>query len=233
MADCEAMRLSTLTEDERKQRRRESAAKYREANREKCCEASKISQAKRADVKKAYDAKWKAENKDRIRATASAYYEAKKDVLNANTMKWREENREKFDAYQSGYRAENAKAEAERARKWRVANKEYAALYHKKYAEENRDKRAICQQNRRAKKLSNGGQLSRDLADRLMVAQRGKCACCRTDLKDSGFHLDHIMPLALGGPHEDQNIQLLCPTCNLSKHAKHPVEFMRQRGFLL
>lgn len=45
--------------------------------------------------------------------------------------------------------------------------------------------------------------------------------------------MDHIMPLALGGTNTDDNIQLLCPTCNRSKHAKHPVDFMQQRGFLL
>jgi len=41
------------------------------------------------------------------------------------------------------------------------------------------------------------------------------------------------MPLALGGANADDNIQLLRSTCNQQKHAKHPVDFMQQKGFLL
>ena len=41
------------------------------------------------------------------------------------------------------------------------------------------------------------------------------------------------MPIALGGKNVDDNVQLLCAACNLSKQAKHPVDFMQQRGFLL
>lgn len=42
-----------------------------------------------------------------------------------------------------------------------------------------------------------------------------------------------IVPLALGGTNTDGNMQLLRSTCNQKKHAKHPVDFMQQRGFLL
>ena len=47
------------------------------------------------------------------------------------------------------------------------------------------------------------------------------------------YHLDHINPLALGGSKTDEKIQLLRATCNLQKNAKHPVDFMQSRGFLL
>lgn len=35
------------------------------------------------------------------------------------------------------------------------------------------------------------------------------------------------------GTNTDDNIQLLRKLCNLQKSAKHPVDFMQQRGFLL
>ena len=75
--------------------------------------------------------------------------------------------------------------------------------------------------------------MSVGLAERLIGYQRGKCACgCKQQLGND-YHMDHIMPLALGGTNTDDNIQLLRPTCNLSKHDKHPVDFMKQRGYLL
>ena len=88
-------------------------------------------------------------------------------------------------------------------------------------------------QNRRAKKRGALGKLSIGLSEKLMTLQRGKCACCKTNLKISKHHLDHVMPLSRGGANEDTNIQLLCPPCNLKKHAKLPLDFMQSQGFLL
>lgn len=62
--------------------------------------------------------------------------------------------------------------------------------------------------------------------------QRWRCVVCRRDIKDK-YHLDHIYPLAKGGAHAEENLQLLCPSCNLKKSAKDPIEFMQSRGFLL
>jgi 5-methylcytosine-specific restriction endonuclease McrA len=45
--------------------------------------------------------------------------------------------------------------------------------------------------------------------------------------------MDHIVPLYLGGLNVDSNIQLLRAKCNLQKNKKHPVDFMRSKGFLL
>ena len=87
-------------------------------------------------------------------------------------------------------------------------------------------------QNRRARKIAVGGKLSKGLTEKLYKLQRGKCACCGKLLGDN-YHLDHRMPIALGGANEDWNIQLLRSTCNHEKHAKHPIDFMQERGYLL
>jgi len=47
------------------------------------------------------------------------------------------------------------------------------------------------------------------------------------------IEVDHIYPIALGGTNEGSNLQLLCRFCNRSKGAKHPVDYMQKRGFLL
>ncbi len=107
------------------------------------------------------------------------------------------------------------KANAKSA-KWRIAHPEIRRTYH---------------QNRRARKRASGGVISPDLAERLFKLQRGKCACCKQPLGND-YHLDHIMPLALGGTNTDDNIQLLRAKCNLQKSAKHPIDYMRENGFL-
>lgn len=76
-------------------------------------------------------------------------------------------------------------------------------------------------------------RLPRGTVQKIGALQRWRCAACRCDLRRSGYHMDHIMPLAKGGAHAPRNVQLLCPTCNVRKSAKHPVDFMQERGFLL
>lgn len=73
------------------------------------------------------------------------------------------------------------------------------------------------------------GVVSVNIEEILFQKQDGYCAynlLCHGDLYIDGFHLDHILPLALGGKHEDNNLQLTCPTCNLRKSKKHPVDFL-------
>lgn len=76
-------------------------------------------------------------------------------------------------------------------------------------------------------------RLPRGTVQRIGGLQRWKCAACRCDLRKSGYHMDHNMPLAKGGAHAPHNIQLLCPPCNVRKSAKHPIDFMQERGWLL
>ena len=61
-------------------------------------------------------------------------------------------------------------------------------------------------------------------ADVLTLArvQGHACRRCRRDLRVTGYHVDHVMPLAKGGRNDRSNIQLLCPRCNLRKAARMP-----------
>jgi 5-methylcytosine-specific restriction endonuclease McrA len=131
--------------------------------------------------------------------------------------------------------------------RWDVENKErlaeLKANWYKKNKQRLKEKRLLCIEeqrekwranthNKRARKRANGGVITPGIDKKLFSLQRGKCACCEKDIS-CGYHIDHIMPTALGGINGDKNLQLLCPQCNMKKGAKHPVDFMQSIGFLL
>ncbi|SEL31519.1 HNH endonuclease [Paenibacillus sp. OK003] len=54
---------------------------------------------------------------------------------------------------------------------------------------------------------------------------KGRCQECGKDVTgllnlENTFHIDHIVPLTMGGTNDPTNFQLLCDSCNLSKGAK-------------
>ena len=146
--------------------------------------------------------------------------------------KYDSKNREKKTAASKAWFVANPGKKKEYAARWYAANIEKHAEHHKKWRKDHPDARRIQRQTRRARKKSVGGTLSKNLVQTLLTLQKGKCACCGAELGDN-FHLDHIMPLALGGANEDWNMQLLTSRCNIQKSALHPVDFMQSRGFLI
>jgi len=227
------MPRNNLSPEERLELRRARQQRYREKNADRVRDAARISQRKRRqdpDVR-ARDKEYK--QADKYREKQRTYREENAEKLKEASIKWRDENREKFDAYQDQYRINNRARESSRVRKWESDNADHVKARRTAYDIRTSDQRRVREINRRAKKKASGGKISKELPDRLMRLQGGRCACCRTSLEESGYHLDHIVPLASGGAHADDNIQLLCPHCNISKSAKDPVEFMQSRGFLI
>lgn len=176
----------------------------------------------------AYNAAYYAANAEKI---AARYVTNRKQII-ASEAAYRAKNAEKIRARKAKYYTANAETINVRSAAWRAKNIEKIRAYRVANYATNAEMTRIRCQNRRARKRASGGKLSPGLSARLLKLQRGKCACCGLPLGDD-YHLDHIMPLALGGTNADDNIQLLRSKCNLQKNAKHPVDFMRQRGFLL
>lgn len=160
----------------------------------------------------AYCAAYRAANP----AYKATYYAANADKVRAPSSAWAKANPDKVRAANTAYRAANTEKVRATKAAYRSANPEAKRIY---------------DHNRIARKREAGGKLSKCLADKLFKLQRGKCACCKQPL-GTDYHLDHIMPIALGGTNTDDNIQLLRATCNRQKHAAHPVDFMQRRGFL-
>lgn len=160
----------------------------------------------------------RAENPERFREANRRWRAANVVVARAATRAWQAKNRDHIVAWRKQYRQKNLEAVRQRLLDWLAKNPDATRRHNA---------------NRRARARRTGGTLSPGLVPRLLKLQRGRCACGCGRLLGRDFHLDHIVPLARGGGNVDKNMQLLRRACNLFKHAKDPIDFMRQQGFLI
>jgi len=146
------------------------------------------------------------------------------------------ENKEKYKSYRAAYDVANADSVRISRRLRYLANPEKERARIAAWQDANPEKRLEIDRNRRARKAGSAGRhTAKDVHD-IFSLQRGLCANCMSPLLKSGknkFHADHVMPLALGGSNGKENLQCLCPSCNLRKHAKDPIAWAQENGRLL
>lgn len=175
------------------------------------------------------------------------FREANRALCIARTIASRKKKLEEYKAKERSRGkiryAENSEAAKLKTKLWQCNNpekvKERNARYRQEHPEKFREHRKnnpikyrAYQAKRRTLKLQTHGQFTDEDVKQLYVLQKGRCTVCKKSI-EGGYHIDHIVPLSKGGMNDRDNIQLLCPTCNLTKHDKDPIRFMQERGFLL
>lgn len=175
---------------------------------------------------------YQAANPERLRERSKRSYEKNREKKIAAAIKWSKENADKVISYQKNRYQLNKEKINEAALARYHANPGRSQKLTAAWRKKNPSAVKAWRVNRRSRKNNSQGKLSKDLSLTLFALQKGRCPCCKQLLGDD-YHLDHKMPLALGGSNTDDNMQLLRSTCNLQKHAKHPIDFMQERGFLL
>lgn len=175
------------------------------------------------------------------------YYALNREAQIAKAMKWNRENPEKhkesFDRYieknrrkvldaKKKKREENIEEYLERERIWRSQRREELAEKSRKWRRENPEKRRVIDRNKKIRRRGADGFHTLEDVERLLVSQKFKCAECGKSVKKE-HHVDHIMPLSKGGSNWPSNLQILCPACNMEKHATDPLVFARRKGKLL
>jgi 5-methylcytosine-specific restriction endonuclease McrA len=102
--------------------------------------------------------------------------------------------------------------------KWRINNREKQNDCVRKWKRNNPDKVRCDTRNRIAKRRHAPGKHCAEEIQNLLLSQDYLCAACSIFL--STYHVDHIIPISRGGTNWVINLQILCPTCNMSKNNK-------------
>lgn len=200
----------------------------------------------RSDQAKAYQKEWYKRNRERtLKQSADRYAKNKEEILKRQRARYaankeqiitrqkllKEKRKEQYALWWAEYKAKNREKLNEKSKRYKQRNPEKVRATKAAWNAANRGKRLAYGARRRGLERTGNGCVSANIVEKLMLLQKGMCACCGRPLDD--YELDHIMPLALGGETTDSNMQLLRKSCNRQKSAKHPIDFMQQRGFLL
>lgn len=151
------------------------------------------------------------------RKDARTYYAANRKEVGAREKIARQAGKRDRTAYLKDWEKRNPEKLKVIKRRWRLNNPEA--------------ERALTE-SRRARRVQAGGTYSAADVKNLFRLQKGCCAICYSSIQ-SGYHADHITPLAAGGDNTKYNIQLLCPKCNMHKGAKDPIAYAQRSGRLL
>jgi len=141
--------------------------------------------------------KWYADNRERATALDRQQYWADPEGARAQALKSYYRNKVKRLAYVSARRAgpegDHVRAlDAAAAKRWRAAHPLEAQIGPSK-------RRAL-------KRRVQAEPITRKQIEGLFLKQKGCCAICRKKL--TARHIDHILPLKLGGEHGIKNFQL-------------------------
>ena len=134
----------------------------------------------------------------------------------------------------SRWRNQNLAADKLKKRAYYARTREKQIAAARKWIADNPSRHAEINRAVRHKRRGAEGSFNSHDVVALYAFQKARCAeaSCKKDITQH-YHIDHIMPLKLGGTNWPSNLQLLCPSCNQKKHAKHPIDWAQQNGRLL
>jgi 5-methylcytosine-specific restriction endonuclease McrA len=241
---------------------RARSKQYYEANKERCAQQMHERYLEHREHKRAYDKEYYARTKaplkphltkaplkprltpqealerkrealERKRERCRAWRESHPDAASRNSQEWRKKNRAKIVA--------EREMRAAQARAYRAANLEKSLEKERQWKKNNPEKIRSYIRNRKARLASRGGKHTAEDIQELYRLQQGQCVGCNALLQKSGpekFHVDHIVPLfpkdgSKPGSNGPENLQLLCPRCNLSKSNLSQERWDRNEGRLL
>jgi len=223
--------------EKNKERIKARSREYHWRNRKRCNAKSKEYHLKHKEERKEYCKKYREENREKLLRLGKEYRKA-----NPNSWKeWYLKNKDSRDKYTKEYRADpiNKKRIKKVNKNFRDANPDYWAKWrpvyeaanpkkaeerkkhHRKWLKENKDKCYIYQANRRAQKINS---TLPDTDQEAIAKIYKKQKRLNEAAGETKYHVDHIIPLSIGGAHHQDNLRVVPAEENLQKKDKYVPE---------
>lgn len=185
---------------------------------------------------------WCAANRHKRRASASKYRKSHQDFVYSQNREWAKNHKEWLVEYRKQYRAKHRDelivqcknyckkryySDREyrdrillQTKKWSSSNKSKRSEIYRRWRKNNLRHCAMISLRRRAE-IGRGRINSFGLPEferRLRTSSEVPCYYCKKVIASGDAHVDHVMPICLGGKHCTSNLCVSCPECNLSKN---------------
>lgn len=197
---------------DQRERHREAVRRWRARNPEVAANNAKAWRATHPGQGASYAARRRMEQPEHVteigrRFRVSHSTQIATEAREARRARSAEENRARDAASNNRHKSERSEWNRQHrptlrlaATKWRIAHPEVARQHHA---------------TRRARKR----RLFVEEIDPRTIWERdgGICGICKGPADPDDWHLDHIMPLARGGEHRRENVQVSHPLCNWRK----------------
>ena len=167
------------------------------------------------------------EKQKRRNLNAAADYRANKKEILLRLSIYNQAHKEEKRLYDAAYNQANKEERSSAHKVYYQNHKEEHRLYNAAYYN-NHKPEYYARASARRSIIQNS--TTGDLAQIAEIYRRAKedpkvrCYLCKKLIPLGDRHVDHILPVALGGPTRPSNLAITCSYCNLSKGSKHPNE---------
>lgn len=153
-----------------------------------------------------------------VKNSQQKYKEAHREYLRIMDRERRKNNQEKYRAACREYYRRHKQYFSEKEKAFIRKNPLYHISHRRKNIEIYRE-----YINRRRARIK-GSVVER--IDRSAIYKRdsGRCHICGAKVSRKVWHLDHLIPVSLGGPHVASNVAVACPGCNQKRSNTGPAQ---------
>ena len=128
---------------------------------------------------------------------------------------WNGNNKESISTYRKQFYIDNKESELKRVKEWKANNRQHLNAYDRKRRQENPDSYLMYASKRRAYKKKCLEELSE--REEGLIKQIYAYRIRLQNKLRIPFHVDHIVPLSVGGLHHPSNLQVVPAKWNISK----------------
>jgi len=138
-----------------------------------------------------------------------------------NTQKYYQENREEIIIVNKKWARDNPEKVRKNRNRWARNNRDKINKWVRKWREDNPEMTLVNS----AKRYKDKDALIQVLNVNFLQFGSTCCENCHTAIWDK-YEFDHIVPIALGGGGDYDNLQILCKPCNMEKFT-NAIDFRR------
>lgn len=195
---------------------------YRLVHREERAEYNRLysltHREEEAEHRRIYYLAHREEHAEYNRLYCQAHRKEKSEHARTSRLARHEEAVERDRTSRLAHREERA----EYSHIYRLAHREECAEYGRLYALAHPNK--FCDQSARRRALRRAAHVEPVSRVAVFTRDGGRCHVCGKKANPKKWHLDHLIPLSLGGEHSYKNVAVSCPTCNLQRGNRGPAQ---------